>query len=215
LLAAVQAQASGLGAQGDEVGHEDGEVAINIRKDIEPGDINFNVRYTSETDQPLVPKMQTRNPVQEKYASGDMDKVLVSSGGKNEATIVPKTRPLNPIPIDDIRLNTRARKDETVESGVSENKESAFFTPARPSRSEQKKTSWLGFLLLGFLLLLVFGVIYAYLYGVPEIIASFAATVPFPNLPEMGFPSLDSIFGSLRDAYGDFVPGSDLYYKAQ
>lgn len=77
LLAEVQAQASGVrpdtrSAVDVEVESEDTEVLIDIHKEAVPGDINFNVRYVSETEMPLVPKLSSlKNEVKE-YTSHDI-----------------------------------------------------------------------------------------------------------------------------------------------
>jgi len=206
LLAAVQAEASGVESM-EGSGVADGKhleveaqgvpVEIEIHTDVEPGDINFNVRYTAETDKELVPKMQPKVPVKNTYSPGDIDKVPFGhiSGGDPDAEIEVDTqaRPM--------RGNGSASRLGAKTGSVAKE---VIFSPTEEKRA---MSWWLPVLMI--LLVLVAGLgAYVYFFGLPA-------------MPETTFSGIfDSLlasdfFTSLSDSYGEILPGSSFEYKAE
>ncbi|MBL4644577.1 MAG: hypothetical protein JKX80_01795 [Candidatus Pacebacteria bacterium] len=202
LLAAVQSQSSGVlsSSEGREstaqrhvdVDAEGAPVAIEIHTNVEPGDINFNVRYVSETNQELVPKMLPKGPVKNIYAPGDIDKVPFGHVASGDSDILTKKRGNS---LKQVSNNT-SRLGVERSSHVS-SKEIAFVPSTIKSRRGFSGPSVVRLFI--FLLAAAF-VAYAYLFGPPELLESI---IPI------------DFFSTLKDSYGEFLPGAEFEYQAQ
>lgn len=207
LLASVQAKASGLSSSAPikvekpeeiEVEGHDEEVEIEIHKNVEPGDINFNVRYVAESDQPLVPKIPARGPVKEEYAPGDIDKVPVGHVGISK--VAKKTSPgLVSEPFAQARYtNTTAAPSRPVATEAEVAKYEPVFTPV-VERRKKRPVIWVA---IGILLAL------------GAILAAVGYFLGFlPDFSEIGGRLFsDELVGSLRDSCGDIFPGFEVEY---
>ncbi|MAZ67404.1 hypothetical protein CL652_01385 [bacterium] len=210
LLASVQAKASGLSSsapikveQPEEVeveGHDE-EVEIEIHKNVEPGDINFNVRYIPETDRPLVPKLQTRISANNEYAPGDIDAVPTGHVTVSDLQLSrPPTAEVSKI-VDTRYTNKEDTSSRQGTMGTDIRKPVNTFLPA----TEKKRGYpfwWLALavpLLLGAVLLSVG----YFLGGIPTFYSAVEDA------------SSTALIQSLNDSYGDFLPGFEVEYTAK
>jgi len=212
LLGAVQAESTG--ASNKEGSSEDskltnetvddlGSTKVSINPHVDPGTMNFNVRYISETDKPLVPKIPMRNSLKEEYAPGDIDKAPIEEVAKQMPThhAHPSMHP--GIPRDGHSSFNGSRQGSTRVS--SKDAQQRTFTP----KPKKPKHFGLGVFLGIFLLALgLTSAFYAYFYGltVPNI-STLRQYVPYASTTEF--------VESFRDSYGDLVPGSKVDYTKE
>ncbi len=204
LLASVQAKASGAyentatnatpvpSATMDTAGVP---VEVGIHTSASPKDLSFNVRYVSETDKELVPKLKSRNRIKESYASGDIHEIptgqrenILDLAKENSSRVLSSKEPL----YDRSRLggdpNIHVKKEAPSDSS-----------------STQKSHSRISILYVGVTLVVLILALSMYLFGGFEWILNLVSTTP----------GLVNFLQALSDSYGDILPGAEFSYIAK
>lgn len=205
LLAAVQAEASGVGRGAEtkkesiehiEVEAQGESVEIDIHTDVEPGDINFNVRYIPETEQALVPKIPRRERGSEQDASGDIQQGITI---KKEPELKNIERTEEKVSVGDAAEteNTApndSRQDEDMLVAIG--KEVDF-------KPQLEKKGKFAFATPVFIALIVI------ILGSSALFVFFA-----PHIPSEVLLSSDFL-QNLSDLYGDVLPGNNVTYSVE
>ncbi|QSH39023.1 hypothetical protein JXR01_01780 [Candidatus Kaiserbacteria bacterium] len=204
LLAEVQAQSSGVRTEGystekGAVGKDATGVAVNIQTDIDPGDINFNVRYVAESN-PEIPSVKKETAFNEAqtYASGD-----ILSERPPIKQMNPDIRPVStPRAVPPITTQTTPRNIPSREGGVQKReREESYFIQSKPAKRSFPIVGVIGMLILA--LILISTGAYLYLFGLSGLDA-------VSNLFE------DNTFiEMMQDKYGDILPGSEFNYSSE
>tara|TARA_B100000745_G_scaffold17100_2_gene12152 strand:- start:355 stop:1407 length:1053 start_codon:yes stop_codon:yes gene_type:complete len=204
LLAEVQAQASGIRSQKESVEDvsvqsDDASLAVHIQRDVEPGDINFNVRYVAESNSeiPYAKKETVFNDVQT-YASGD---ILGERAPIKQMN--PDIRPISTLKaVPPINPQTMPRSISSREGGVQKKgQEESYFIESKPTKRSFSIIGVVGMLVL--VLVIISAGAYLYLFGLSDFDA-------ISNLFE------DNTFiEMMRDKYGDVLPGSEFNYSSE
>lgn len=190
LLAAVQAQSSGVHSEKEgkiEQKNDSVAIPISVRSDIEPGDINFNVRYISENDKPLVPKMQTKP---QQYASDD---IHLQSVSQEKNTSIP-IRPSANSSIAHKPYNHATREDRNTQY-----KAKTFHIPKK--KSNQFHVGSIFFTLL--LVAVGIGVFFVFDLKM-TIVERYFDTSQF-----------DGYISFLQESYGEVFPGAEFTYSTE
>jgi len=206
LLGAVQSQASGIQKEVPEhieVGDVEQPVAVPIRHEIEPGDINFNVRYTAESDEPLLPRMPSQESVKETYAPGDIDENSLDHIGikvpDSQHVSLSRNTSLNEPGSSDMPLNGTLRASRVPQ--LVKKEETVFDYTAATDTTAKSNFPWtifmLGILLIAFATAM-------YFFGA---LAAFDTGLIQEMLPT-------GVLEFLRDNYGEILPGNEFTYRA-
>lgn len=202
MLAAVQAEAAGLGAkeannEGAEI-VESEETEIEIHKNAEPGDIHFNVRYVSESDKELIPRVPERVVNKSEYAPRDIPQespqATRNSFSQREPVLSREKTAQNP-------NETESRM--VRKAIVRENREAAFQPTKREKRTARSFTFFTA-LVAGILIVVAISY-YVYRYGVS--LSWFSSILEQVS----SFESMQSF----QEAFGDFLPGKEVEYSSE
>ncbi|PCI31132.1 hypothetical protein COB52_00280 [Candidatus Kaiserbacteria bacterium] len=204
LLAAVQSQASGVGLV-----KESAPIKVEKTPELEKVDINFNVKYVSETDHQLVPNMRLgeKDSLNGIYAQSDIIDSRINEiptetpktdfeGPSEEMVKMPKITPMPSVNV--------SRNAENVD-GIGLKKQVVFTPPPKVARKHGASSRSL---VIVALVLMVGGYgVYSFVFG--EIVAVsnvFGAAVDF-LIPADLLPGL-------QEKFGEFFPGTKFRYVA-
>lgn len=206
MLATVQAQAAGFGvehasseveAESIESNNESEDTEIEINKNVEPGDIHFNVRYVAEGDKELMPRVPERKSDSREYANDDI------SSFPQHAVFSARSKPSrldqNAV-IEEKHNETESRKAR--KALVRESRESTF-RPLSPVKKKKRMPIVL-FIVLFFIVIASGAAYYVYQFGVPstDVPKQLKRFLPVEQLREA------------QDAFGGFVPGREVEYQS-
>lgn len=187
LLAQVQAEASGVHAKAND--SSDGQENVAIHKDIQPGDVNFNVRYVAETNPSLISIQKPRSAKQKIYPPHD----ITSTEGIIKRKDV------------DIRVPASS-------TGMVDNRsKGAYSKPSRDAKlgtistktvlkSDTSRGNNKLFIILLVLILLT-GTLYIYIFEVTEL-----------KLNNQGILQLKT---NLNETFGELLPGNTVKYEVK
>jgi len=202
LLASVQAHASGVRESNPTAAIEEDtqatSVAVNQVREVEPGDINFNVRYSAETDKPLVPKMPVSKTVNPGYSSDDISENFEN---KTVTTMRSEVTPLmhaNNLP--DPVIKTPRNISPVPRKANNE----VIFTPIEPHR--KRNFPWRTITVLA--ILIATPLAFIFFFGVPK---------SLPSLPKVNLDSLyqKNLVKTFNESYGDLLPGKKVKYSSE
>ncbi len=221
LLAQVQAQASGIRRPGEEntehlnVASKDASIGVKIHTDIEPGDINFNVRYFAEPVEtfsrqlpPSIPPAETlgekvliQKAETEVYAPRDIPAVPVI---KRIPTVTSGQTPQ--VGRDEIAVRNKSLK-QSISREQEVQKLSAISKEAKEEAyhfEEPKQRALYVRIIMYVLPLLIIAsgaAAFTYIYGIPEI--------------HIDSKAFNETIDVLREKYGEVFPGAEFSYTAE
>ena len=202
LLAAVQADAAGVTKPDSEAVPAASAQGVPIaigKRDVTPGDVNFNVRYIAETDQPLTPRI----PTQQKMQMRSVEQ-LASERAQVERLHV--DTPASPTSIH----ATHTQSTHTAHAATPQRQGIAPVPAPYPTSSYVQKPKARNGSVLSVLLLFIMvcaASMYLYLFGVPQEITTALASLQQWNV-------VQSVEVALQDM-SLTIPGRVVEYTAR